>query len=145
MITILRIVFATEFDIEDFTYSMGKIIIVTALEPLLGTIIACLPIFPPTLKRAFRRTNGSQPPTVISSSVARLRSKSLNRSVFRRFYDSYSLTDLEDGRTETRITSAGSRSSSTLGVPVAKLEPELDLQSSIKVKQGWDVRSESKA
>ena len=50
MITILRIVFAVQFNVDDITYDYEKVSITTVLEPVLGILFACLPMFPPVFK-----------------------------------------------------------------------------------------------
>lgn len=50
VITILRIIFAVQFNYDDITYSYGKAAITLALEPVLGILVACLPMFPPVFK-----------------------------------------------------------------------------------------------
>ena len=44
--TILRIVFAVQFDVHDITYAYYRVSVTTVLEPVLGIIVACLPMFP---------------------------------------------------------------------------------------------------
>lgn len=127
---------------DDFTYDSAKLAIVTDLEPLLGITVACLPLFPPVFKKVFGAKDDSSSQKVLSSSVARLRSRSTKNSAFRRFDDSYPLTDVEISRTENLIVGMGSHPSSLNDDCVRSEGGETYRPSTIKVKQGWEVRSD---
>ena len=142
IITSLRIVLGSQIELDDFTYILAKLAIVTDLEPLLGITIACLPLFPPMFKKVFGAKEEQDSRNVLSSSLARLRSKSPKGSAFRRFEDSYPLTDVERSRTENQITGTGSHVSSLNDDGVKIERRDTDYPSTIKVKQGWEVRSD---
>ena len=78
----------------------------TLLEPLLGIIVACLPLFPPAIKKIVAHMSKTDPETrnVLSSSMARLRMKRSKRSAFHSLGDSFPLTDLEAEGTQNHIT-----------------------------------------
>ncbi|KAK3167522.1 hypothetical protein OEA41_010649 [Lepraria neglecta] len=145
IIKILRIVLGAQIQIDDFTYDLAKLAIVTDLEPLLGITIACLPLFPPTFNRLFGLKKQPDSRNVLSSSLARLRSRRMKNSAFGKFDDSYPLTDIEGLRTQNHITGLGSKPSS-----VNNDEDVRDVEnqtfspstSTIKVKQDWEVRSD---
>lgn len=140
-ITIIRLVLSIHLNLDDFTYSIAKIGIVTTLEPLLGIIIACLPFFPPALKKMSGHMK-TKPEiwNVLSSAMARLRSKRSENSTFQRFDDSYPLTDLENNNTHNHITGISSEPDSLDRNyrELAGAKP----QSAIKVDFGWEVRSD---
>ena len=114
----------------------------TDLEPLLGITIACLPLFPPVFKKIFGAKDGPDSRNVLSSSLARLRSKSTKNAAFRKFDDSYPLTNVEGSRTENQITGVGTMSSSVNDDCTRNEEGETYGPPTIKVKQGWEVRSD---
>ena len=145
VITIIRIARAARIDLTDFTYNLAKLAIITDLEPLLGITIACLPLFPPTFKKAFRaRRVGPDMGNVLQSSLARLRIKKSKSksSTFRRFDYSYPLTDVEGYRTQNHVGTSGSQPRSSFEGRVGEADPEMCIKPSIKVKQGWEVRSD---
>lgn len=142
-ITIIRLVLSINLNLEDFTYSLAKIGIVTILEPLLGIIIACLPLFPPALKKigGHMKTDPGTP-NVLSSAMARLRSKRSENSTFQRVDDSYPLTELENNTTTHNCITGKSSKQDSLdrdyrGLAGAIAPPE----SAIMVDVGWEVRS----
>lgn len=142
-ITIIRLVLSIHLNLDDFTYSIAKIGIVTTLEPLLGIIIACLPFFPPALKKmSGHMKTKPEIRNVLSSAMARLRSKRSEHSNFQRFDDSYALTDLENNNTHNHITGISSEPDSLdrdyRELAGAKAPP----QSATKVDVGWEVRSD---
>ena len=108
MISIIRVVIAAQFDMKDFTYDVAKASIVVGLEPSVGLIAACLPMFPPFFQRIGRGKERSDPWSHVSSTVAHLRSKDSKKQAFRIIGDEYPLTDLEENRTQNDI--AGSNS-----------------------------------
>ena len=122
---------------------MGKVSIVTDLETLLGIIVSCLPMFPPALKILHcvkRKKPVSR--TVVSSSVAQLRSFGLRKPKLRNFDDLYPLTDLEGTTTENQITGPGSRPGSLFNERAMMSGASAQPQSKIQVKQDWEVRSD---
>ena len=120
----------------DFTYSEPKVDMITHLEAFLAIIIACLPIFPPALKRMLRGKTNQVPRNIISSSVARLRSKSSKPRLFRKFDDLYPLTDLEEGTgTRDQINGLDGKSTLSLNDPMS-LKPAVHPQYTTNVKPG---------
>lgn len=104
MITILRIVFATQLDVHDITYSYFSVAITTALEPILGIIVSSLPIFPPAFKKLLGGEVGHESQGVRSSSLTRLRLNGMEPSRYPHgLGSSYNLTDLNMGIMENGI------------------------------------------
>ena len=101
LISIIRVVIAAQFNMNDFTYDIAKASIVTVLEPCIGLIAACLPMSPPVFKRILR---GKDSRNYVSSNVARLRSKDSKKPAFLKIEDQHCLTDLEELRTRNDIT-----------------------------------------
>lgn len=110
VITILRIVFATQLDIHDITYSYIGVSTTTVLEPILGMIVSSLPIFPPTFKKFLGGEGDHESQTVRSSSLTRLRSNGMEPSRnFLRPGSSYPLADLDMGIMENEVIRSNSR------------------------------------
>ena len=121
---------------------MPIISILSILEPLLGIITACLPLFRPTIKKVASRVKGTKSETsnVISSTVARLRLKRAKGSVFQRFDESLLLTGLEDNKPQIHSTDLIGHDCSLEGDGPAS-GTRVSLQSSTMVKQDLEVRS----
>ena len=66
---------------DNFVHNNAQAGIFTDLEPLLEMITACLPMFPATFRIIGRGKGGSESGNVVSSTVARLRSKDPKTSV----------------------------------------------------------------
>ena len=131
-------------NVDDYTYSISRVGILTLLEPLLGIIVACLPIFPPAVTKMVSHMRKTHPETrnVLSSSVDRLRMKRSKSSAFQSLGDTFPLTDLEVKGTQNRITGPS-------GKPNGMSEGYGDLagfrippQSSIMVESDLEVRSD---
>ena len=126
IVTMIRLALSVQIDMDDFTYDITRIGIVTELEPLLGITIACLPIFPPAIKRltGHIKTTDSETRNVLSSTMVRLRLRRVKDSTFKRFNDSVLLTDLEDNRTFEHISGPSGRSDSSVKgkMPLAGFE-----------------------
>ena len=126
IVTMVRLALSVQIDMDDFTYDITRIGIVTELEPLLGITIACLPIFPPAIKTmtGHIKTTDSETRNVLSSTMVRLRLRRVKDSTFKRFNDSVLLTDLEDNRTFEPISGpSGISDSSVEGkMPLAGFE-----------------------
>ena len=116
----------------------------TILEPLLGIIIACLPLFPAAFKKVTGHTKNANPETrnVLSNSMARVRLKRSKTSFFASYNDSVRLTDLEDNKTHTHITGPSSEPGSLVNGCSQFVGFEIPPQSSIKIIQDWEVRSD---
>ncbi|KAL8657924.1 MAG: hypothetical protein Q9202_007643 [Teloschistes flavicans] len=114
---------------EDFTYNLARLAIVTDLEPLLGIIVACAPLFPPTIKAALAWRRGSQRGT--SSQKAKRPSAD----------DSYHLTDVQERANEIHITSPHSQQSSFHEGNEAELGEGLYKNRTITVKKGWEIKT----
>lgn len=137
MISIIRVVIAAQFDMNDFTYDIAKASIVTVLEPCMGLLAACLPMFPPFFKRIRRGKENTDPRHYVSSTVARLRSKNSKEPAFHNIDDRYPLTDLEEVGTQTDITGPDSKHNQNTNVKL-----EMYPHSTTKVKKDWEVRSD---
>ena len=112
MITILRIVFATQLDVHDITYSYFGPAITTVLEPMLAIIVSSLPIFPPVFKKFLGGKGDHESQRVRSSSLTRLRSNDMDPSRhLPRLGSSYPLADLNIGIMENEVIRSDSRAS----------------------------------
>lgn len=133
IVTMIRLALSVQIDLDDFTYDITRIGIVTELEPLLGITIACLPIFPPAIKKltGHIKTTNSNTRNVLSNSVARLRLRRAKDSTFKRFNDSVLLTDLENSRTFDHISSPSGRSDSSVEEKMPSAGFEIPQQSPI--------------
>ena len=141
-ITVVRLYFAFKFNIDDVTYDIAKVVIVTDLENCMGIIVACLPMFPPTFKRILHGKQKSDSRNYISSTVARLRSKGPKPHVLRSVDDFYPLTDFEGSTAQNKITGPDGKPDSFPKDQNMDADLEIHPQSSIKVKRGWEVRSD---
>lgn len=146
-ITTIRVILASQLKLDDYTDGIARIGIVTTLEPLLGIIVACLPIFPPTLKAILGHVKRASPEThnTLSSSIARLRLKRSKGSPFERF-DDYLLTDLENQRVEQTITGPTKKLDSSVRGSDQPADPdglEVPPLNSIIIRHDWEIRSES--
>ena len=140
----MRLVLSTQVKLDDYTYSIARVAVVTLLEPLLGIIVACLPIFPPAVTKMVSHMRKTHPEirNVLSSSMARLRMKRSKSSAFQSLGESSPLTDLEAKGTQNHITGPS-------GKPDGTFEGYGDLagfrippQSSIMVESDLEVRSD---
>ena len=141
-ITIVRVVTIAQLNYDDLTYDMAKVSILTNLEPCMGLIVACLPIFPPTFRRMLRGKGTSDSRNYISSTVARLRSKDSKRPAFHQIDDLCPFTELEEFRTQNDITGPDGKPGSFVDDQSTNAKLEMYPQSTIKIKKGWEVRSE---
>lgn len=98
VVSIIHLVLSARLNFDDFTYDTVKIGIPTILEPLLGIMAACLPLFPPAFRKIMGglKNGNSDRRNVLSSSIARLRLKRSRISTLESFGDSFPLADLED-------------------------------------------------
>ncbi|CAF9942357.1 hypothetical protein IMSHALPRED_003637 [Imshaugia aleurites] len=144
-ITTIRVILAVHFKINDFTNGIARIGIVTTLEPLLGIIVACLPMFPPALKRIFGSVKKISPETQhgLSSSMVRLRPERSKNSTPNRFDESWLLTDLENNRIGLPVSGPSSKPNSLIREGSQSVGTEMPPQSSITVRHEWVVRSEA--
>ena len=124
---------------NDFTYDIAKASIVTVLEPCMGLIAACLPMSPPVFKRILR---GKDSRNYVSSNVARLRSKDSKKPAFLKIEDQHSHTDLEEPRIYNDITGPNSNPDSLVDDQNTNTKLEMYPQSTIKITQDWEVRSD---
>lgn len=144
LVTIIRIIFSAQLNVDDYTYDIAKISIVTTLEPLLGIIAACLPLCRPTLRKATGHMKKTSPETrdALSSSMARLRLKRSKVSTFQRSDDCFPLTDLEDNRTHNHITGPSNKPDSLVSICSRHAGAGIPLQCSIKIQKTWEIRSD---
>ncbi|CAF9937909.1 MAG: hypothetical protein HETSPECPRED_000703 [Heterodermia speciosa] len=140
-ITITRVILAKRLDIHDFTYDLAKIAIVTDLEPLLGIIAACAPLFPTTIKAVLQRGHKSAGSGAHTSSLAGMNGESARKTRLRSYDAVYPLNDLEVGVHGTHITSPGRHPRVSLEGDTAYLEGGADSQPTINVKREWEVRT----
>lgn len=144
IITIIRLILSTQLQLDDYTYDISAISVVTIMEPLLGIIIACLPFFPPAIKKLagqMKRTD-SEKRNVLSSSMARLRLKRSKSSASPGFDDTFPLTNLEDKGIQNRITGPSRRLDYMSEGYGQFAEVRIPPLSSIMVEQEWEVRSD---
>ena len=144
VVTIIRLVFSTQVKLDDYTYSVARVGVVTLLEPLLGIIVACLPIFPPAIKKIIDYMKSTHPEThnVLSSSMARLRLKRSKSSSFQSLEDSSPLRDLEAKGTQNHITGPSGKPGYRFESYGKPAESTVLPQSSIMVEQNLEVRSD---
>ena len=116
----------------------------TLLEPQLGIIVACLPLFPPAIKKVVAHIRKTDPETrnVLSSSMARLRMKKSKSSAFESLGDSSPLTDLEAKRTQNHITGSNGKPDSMVEGHDNSAAIRIPPQSSIMVESDFEVRSD---
>lgn len=144
VVTIIRLILSVRFRLDDLPYSFARISIFTILEPLLGIIIACLPLFRPAIRKAAESVKNTHPetPNILSSSLARIRLMRSKGTAFKRVDDSLLFTDLEDNRTKNHINGPGNESECSVDdhghAAVIRILP----QSSIRIDRDWNVRSE---
>ena len=143
VVSMIRLVIYMHIYLNDL-YSQAWINVVSLLEPLIGIVVACLPLFRPAIRKVVDHMRKTKPETrnVLSSSMARLRMKRSKSSAFQSLVDLFPLTDLEAQGTQNRIT--GPR-----GKPDEVFEGYGDLagfrippQSSIMVERDLEVRSD---
>ena len=125
MISVIRAVIAVQFNMNDITYDIAKASIATGLEPCVGLIAACLPMFPPFFKKIRRGKEKLDPRSHVSSTVARLRSQDSKKRAFRIIDDEYPLTDLEENRNQNDIASSNSNIDSLVGDQNANAKLEM--------------------
>ena len=144
VVTIIRLVFSTQIDLEDYTYSIARVGILTLLEPLLGIIVACLPIFPPAIAKVVAYMRKTRPETrnVLSSSMARLRMKRSKSSAFQSLDDSSPLSDLEAKGTQNHITGSSGKPDGVFEGHGNLAKIRIPPQSSIMVERNLEVRSD---
>lgn len=140
-ITITRLVISARLSTTDFTYDLARLAIATDLEPLLGIIAACAPLFPPTLKAAFKPKQKTFLSSGFTDGFAKLGSKSTRTLRFRSADDSYPLTDVEGGINHTHITSPNSQKSSVQEYSLVGPNDAVE-QPAITVKKGWEIKSD---
>ena len=143
MVTVLRIVFAAQFDVNDITYDYMKVSITTILEPILGIILACLPMFPPAFKECLGGERKQDSQKVCSVSTIRLHSNGMNQSPgFPGPDDSYPLADLDSGLTESEVNGSNSRATSIGVKHSTESRFEANPEAMIRIERGWEVRTE---
>ena len=144
-ITTIRVILAAQFNMNDYTDGVARIGIVTTLEPLLGIIVACLPMFPPALKKVFGHVKKTSPETQngLSSSMVRLRLERSKNSTPQRFDDSWLLTDLENNKIEPIVSGPSSKPDSLVRGYSQSAGVEIPPQCSITIQHEWEVRSEA--
>lgn len=142
-ITVTRLVISARLSTTDLTYDLNRLAIVTDLEPLLGIIVACAPLFPPTLKAALNRKPKISQSSASSSGFAKLNGKSARGPGFRSADDSYPLTDVEGGVNHTQVTGPDSRRSSFHEAGVAGPREGTGEQPAITVKTRWEIKRQT--
>ena len=140
-ISILRIVLALRTTPDNFVHNNAQVGIFTDLEPLLEIIIAYLPVFPATFRRIGRGKGGSESGNVVSSTVARLRSKDPKTPVLHND-DRCPLRILEGSRTQNQITGPTDNSCLSLDDHSIDIGAEISPHCTIKVEQSWEIRSD---
>ena len=144
VVTLILLILSTQLRLDDYTYTILKVSIVTVLEPLLAIVIACLPLFPPALKRtmgAVRKTK-SETPIALSTTLARLRVKRSKSSAFQSLDDSFPLTELEGKRTQNHISGPNGKLDYVSECYGKIRGMSMPPQPSILVERDWEVRSD---
>lgn len=144
VITIFRIAIAGQFDVHDFPYHLVRIAIATDLEPILGIIISCIPLFPPAIKAICKSKR--TPISHIPASNSRAKSSFIHSpegSHFHRLNSSFLLTEVESnavnvcgGVPKTEHWTPDENCSGTE-------QGRTDKRSIIKIQKGWEIRSQS--
>ncbi len=143
MVTVLRIVFAAQFDVNDITYDYMKVSITTVLEPILGIILACLPMFPPSFKECLGGERKQDSQKVRSVSTIRPHSNGMKQSPgIPRLDDSYPLADLGSGLAESEVNGFDSRASSVGSEHNTESRFKANPESMIRIERGWEVRTD---
>ena len=137
VVTIFRVITATQDRVDDFTYGLAKLAICTDLEPLLGMINACMPVLQPALRRVLHTERSRSSPSrkvAFPGSTTKLNSDNKSKgSKFRQIEDSYMLTDTT-GTTNTYVGTASRPNS--IGD-----EESLSAPPAITVQREWEVVS----
>lgn len=144
VVTIIRLVLSAQLNLDDFTYKIAKIGIPTLLEPLLGIIAACLPLFPPAFRKVMgeMKTGNSEQRNFLSSSIARLRLKRSRISTFESLGDSFPLTDLENNKSEIPISGPSGKHDSWIADRTQLADAGIPSPASFQIEQHWQVRSD---
>ncbi|KAL8747850.1 MAG: hypothetical protein Q9184_007546, partial [Pyrenodesmia sp. 2 TL-2023] len=142
-ITITRLAIASRLTTNDFTYDLAKLAIFTDLEPLLGIIVACAPLFPPTFKAVHDRMLKRSSSGSSARGFARLTNKGTTGIQNQASDASYPFVDIEGGRNKTLVTSPSSQPNSLLGINADASDEDARLQHTITVTTGWDIRTDS--
>lgn len=134
----LRIYFTVHIDINDITYGYFQIGTTTGLEPTLGLIVACVPMFPAAFKNVFHRKETRQPGYDLSSDGWRRFSPNGQQSSRSHGINDFQpLADPEEAGSETTVPESESRiTASSTEHHTEQICPP----SRIKVTHDWDVR-----
>ena len=97
-------------------------------------------MFPTTFRRIDRGKGGPESGNVVSSIVARLRSKGPKTSVLEND-DRYPLRVLEGSRTQNQITGPTDNSYLSLDDNSIEIGAEISPHCTIRVEQRWELRS----
>ena len=124
-ITITRIILATRLNINDFTYDLAKLAIVTCLEPLLGIVVACAPFFPTIIKILLERAHKPTRSDAQINNLAISNRKMGRKIKLNSFDDNHPLSDLEGCLNETHITSPSGHWNRSLVEGVRSCSPVL--------------------
>ena len=134
----------TKVNQHELTNTIARVTLVTLLEPLLGIVVACLPLFPSAIKKVLTHMRKSDPETrnVLSSSMARLRMKRSKSSAFQSLGDSFPLTELETKGTQNHITGPIGKPDGILEGYGSLAGSRIPPQSSIMVERDLEIRSD---
>lgn len=133
---------ATQLTTDDFTYDLAKLAIFTNLEPLLGIIISCAPLFPPTFKAIYCRMSKWSPSSSSVRGFARLTTKGTTGLENQASNDSFPLVDVRGGRNTTKVTGPNSQPNSSHGSNAVVSDENARPQRTITVTKGWNIRTD---
>ncbi|KAL8952390.1 MAG: hypothetical protein Q9222_001699 [Ikaeria aurantiellina] len=139
-ITVTRLVIAAKLTANDLTYDLARLAIVSDLEPLLGIIVACAPLFPPTFRSLVGATRKKFSTGSNTSDSKKHIMKGAGSSKFQVLDDSYHLTGISKGRNDTKITSSNSQPESLMDSREMDHREGSKEGQNINVKRGWEVR-----
>lgn len=143
-VAIVRLVMYAQVRPDDYTRGILKVTIVTVLEPLLGVITACLPLYRPSLKKvtAYMKPPKAETRNVLSSGMARARLNRLKTVGCRRYDDSLLQTDLEDQSTRNHVADRSDLADDPVDAYGHLVGVEIPPRASVKVERDRDGRSD---
>ncbi|GAW11902.1 hypothetical protein ANO14919_012550 [Xylariales sp. No.14919] len=129
VISLLRVIWVSSWNLSDMTFGVVDVTIYTILEPLLGVVNACLPIVKPALVRIFNPGGQIWSSTTIefwkttsTSATQKRRSPLSNRANFDRLHNGVPLTSIHASKPPTH-------------------NADTDEENTITITRGWYVDS----
>ncbi|KAI0419310.1 hypothetical protein F5X98DRAFT_373108 [Xylaria grammica] len=129
VISLLRVIWVSSWNLSDLTFGVVDVTIYTILEPLLGVVNACLPIVKPALVRIFNpggqiwsSTKIESWKTTSTSATQKRRSPPSNRANFDRLHNGIPLISIHASKPPTH-------------------NADTDEENTITITRGWYVDS----